>query len=109
MRLDKLTIKSQEALAEAQSQAAARGHGEIQPAHLLGALLGQPEGSTVPVLQKLGVSVDALRGELKAVSSLLVAGDHESSSERLGSLIARLADHETSEEQLFDDAVGRRD
>ncbi|MEE9607162.1 MAG: ATP-dependent chaperone ClpB [Myxococcota bacterium] len=67
MRLDKLTIKSQEALAEAQSQAAARGHGEIQPAHLLGALLGQPEGSTVPVLQKLGVSVDALRGELETL------------------------------------------
>jgi hypothetical protein len=52
---------------------------------------------------------DELRGELKAVSSLLAAGDHESSSERLASLIARLADHETSEEQLFEDAVGHTD
>ena len=60
MRYDKLTIKSQEALAEAQSPPAARGHSEIQPAHLLRALLHQPEGSTVPVLQKLGVSLDAL-------------------------------------------------
>jgi ATP-dependent Clp protease ATP-binding subunit ClpB len=65
MRLDKLTIKSQEALAEAQNRAASRGHSEIHPAHLLGALLGQPEGSTVPVLQKLGVSIDALRGQVE--------------------------------------------
>jgi len=65
MRFDKLTIKSQEALSEAQSSASARGHSEISPAHLLWALLGQPEGSTVPVLQKLGVSIDALQGELE--------------------------------------------
>jgi ATP-dependent Clp protease ATP-binding subunit ClpB len=65
MRYDKLTIKSQEALAEAQSQAASRGHSEIQPAHLLRALIHQPEGSTVPVLQKLGVSLDALGNTLE--------------------------------------------
>jgi ATP-dependent Clp protease ATP-binding subunit ClpB len=65
MRMDKLTIKSQEALAEAQSLAASRGHSEILPAHLLRALLGQPEGSTVPVLQKLGVPIDVLQGELE--------------------------------------------
>jgi ATP-dependent Clp protease ATP-binding subunit ClpB len=61
MRFDKLTIKSQEALAEAQSLAASRGQSTIEPAHLLAALLAQPEGSTIPVLQKLGVSVDALQ------------------------------------------------
>ena len=64
MRHDKLTIKSQEALAEAQSHATSRGHAEITPAHLLRALLGQPEGSSVPVLQKLGVSIDALQGRI---------------------------------------------
>jgi ATP-dependent Clp protease ATP-binding subunit ClpB len=63
--MDKLTIKSQEALAEAQSLAASRGHSEILPAHLLRALLGQPEGSTVPVLQKLGVPIDLLQGEIE--------------------------------------------
>ncbi|MBW2270263.1 MAG: ATP-dependent chaperone ClpB [Deltaproteobacteria bacterium] len=63
MRHDKLTIRSQEALAEAQSQAASRGHSEITPAHILCALMGQPEGSTVPVLQKLGVPIDVLQSE----------------------------------------------
>ena len=65
MRLDKLTIKSQEALGEAQSLAGSRGHAEILPAHLLRALLGQPEGSTVPVLQKLGIRIDALQGDVE--------------------------------------------
>jgi ATP-dependent Clp protease ATP-binding subunit ClpB len=64
MRFDKLTIKSQEAVAEAQSLAASRGHSVIEPAHLLAALLGQPEGSTIPILQKLGVSVDALQRQI---------------------------------------------
>jgi ATP-dependent Clp protease ATP-binding subunit ClpB len=65
MRYDKLTVKSQSALSEAQSLAASRGHSEIQPAHLLRALVGQPEGSTVPVLQKLGVSIDQLQSQLE--------------------------------------------
>jgi len=65
MRFDKLTIKSQEALAEAQSQASSRGHSQIEPAHLLRALAGQPEGSTVPVLQKLGVNLDPLQQRLE--------------------------------------------
>ncbi len=61
MQADKLTIKSQEALSEAQSQATARGHSLIEPAHVLNALLAQPEGSTIPVLQKLGVALDPLQ------------------------------------------------
>ncbi len=65
MRFDKLTIKSQEALAEAQSLAASRGHSEIAPAHLLRALLAQPEGSTIPVLQKLGVPLDPLQASVE--------------------------------------------
>ena len=66
MRQDKLTIKSQEALAESQNQATQRSHGGVEPAHLLAALLTQGEGATVPVLQKLGVAVDALRGQVDA-------------------------------------------
>ncbi len=65
MRFDKLTIKSQEALSEAQSLASSRGHAVIEPAHLLAALLAQPEGSTHPVLQKLGVSPNALQASVE--------------------------------------------
>ena len=84
MRYDKLTIKSQESLAEAQSHASSRGHSEILPAHLLRALLGQPEGSTVPVLQKLGVSVERLQGELEQILGKLpkVSGGAQSQLSR---------------------------
>jgi ATP-dependent Clp protease ATP-binding subunit ClpB len=66
MRQDKLTIKSQEALAESQNQAAQRSHGGVEPLHLMAALLAQGEGTTLPVLQKLGVAVDGLRGQVDA-------------------------------------------
>ncbi|MCU0725193.1 MAG: ATP-dependent chaperone ClpB [Planctomycetes bacterium] len=54
MRFDKLTIKSQEAFAEARDLAERRGHPEITPEHLLVALLGKEEGLVRPVLAKLG-------------------------------------------------------
>jgi ATP-dependent Clp protease ATP-binding subunit ClpB len=65
MRFDKLTIKSQEALQEAQSLCSSRGHQTLETTHLLVALLAQADGSTVPVLQKLGVSIDVLGGQLE--------------------------------------------
>ncbi len=90
MRMDKLTIKSQEALAEAQSLAAARGHSEIQPAHLLRALLAQPEGSTLPVLQKLGVPIDVLQSKIERLIAQLpkvTGGAQPQISRRLSKLL----------------------
>ena len=66
MRFDKLTLKGQEALSEAQSLATSRGHSQIGAAHLLRALLDQPEGAVVPILQKLGVALEPLRQGLEA-------------------------------------------
>ncbi len=54
MQLDKLTIKSQEALQSAQTLARQQGHQEIHPEHLLKAMLEQPESVVAPVLQKIG-------------------------------------------------------
>ncbi len=49
MKLEKLTVKSQEALQAAQSKANEHGHPEITPEHLLDTLLSQ-EGGIVPIL-----------------------------------------------------------
>ena len=46
MRMDKLTSRFQQALADAQSLAVGRDHNVIEPAHLLTALLDQPGGGT---------------------------------------------------------------
>jgi len=93
MRFDKLTIKAQEALAEAQSLASSRGHSEITPAHLLRALVGQPEGSTLPVLQKLGVPLDLLQGELEKLLEQIpkVSGGAQSQLSRATSQVLEAA------------------
>jgi ATP-dependent Clp protease ATP-binding subunit ClpB len=65
MRFEKFTIKSQEALQEAQSLCTARGHQGLEASHLLAVLLAQADGSTVPVLQKLGVPLESLSAEVE--------------------------------------------
>ncbi|MGN6814551.1 MAG: ATP-dependent chaperone ClpB [Solirubrobacterales bacterium] len=60
MQADRFTIKSQEAVAAAQSLAATRRNPEVAPAHLLVALLEQAEGLVVPILQRLGIDTAAL-------------------------------------------------
>jgi len=63
MQFDKFTIKSQEAIQESQSIAERNGHQEIKPEHLLAALLEQKDGVIIPVLQKMGVTLDTLKVE----------------------------------------------
>ena len=58
---DKLTVKSAEALNEALAEARRNGNPQVYDTHLLNVLLGQDESIVVPVLQKLGVNVAALR------------------------------------------------
>jgi ATP-dependent Clp protease ATP-binding subunit ClpB len=66
VRLDKFTIKAQEAVAQAQELAGARGHQQIEPLHLLAALAEQKEGVVPPLLGKLGVRVEGLLSEAEA-------------------------------------------
>ena len=63
MKLDKFTVKSQEAVQAAVSLAEQFGNQEIQPEHLLKAVLEQPEGIAVPVLQKMGENPAAVLSE----------------------------------------------
>ena len=64
MRLDKLTTRFQQALADAQSLAVGNDQQFIEPQHLLLALLGQEDGSTVSLLQRAGVHTQPLRAAL---------------------------------------------
>jgi ATP-dependent Clp protease ATP-binding subunit ClpB len=60
MKLDRYTIKSQEALERAQRLASERRHQELQPEHLLASLLEDAEGTVAAVLEKLGVPREPL-------------------------------------------------
>ncbi len=63
MRLDKFTVKAQEAFVDAQNLATQYGNQQIEPEHLLLSLLNQSDGITIPILQKLGVDPNRLREE----------------------------------------------
>ncbi len=66
MQLDKLTIKSQEALAEAQRLAHEYSHQAVDCEHLLLALIGQGESLVPELLEKIGVPVAKLQPDVEA-------------------------------------------
>ena len=66
MRLDKLTIKAQDAVQDAQHIADEYRQQQIEPEHLLLALLQQEGGIVAPILQRLGANPVSLAASLKA-------------------------------------------
>ena len=69
MRIDKLTTQLQHALAEAQSLCIAQDHPYIEPAHVVLALLQQPEGSGKALLERAGARIPVLKTGLEGVLS----------------------------------------
>ena len=69
MRMDKLTLKTQNALYEAQNVATQYNHPEITPEHVLYALVNQDDGIFTPIAQRLGASVDEIKRETEMVLS----------------------------------------
>jgi ATP-dependent Clp protease ATP-binding subunit ClpB len=65
MQLERFTLKAQEALAASQRLAQERGHAQIEPEHLATALLDQEGGLTRSILERIGASPAAVRGELE--------------------------------------------
>ncbi len=68
---DKLTLKSQQAVQQAQTHAAGFGNPEMQPVHLLLALLEDREGVIPAVLEKIGVPAERLEHELHQIEEKL--------------------------------------
>jgi len=64
MRLDKLTVKAQEALQAAQGIASDASSQMIEPEHLLKALMDAAEGVVRPIIQKIGADPDAIAAEV---------------------------------------------
>ncbi|MBI4688713.1 MAG: ATP-dependent chaperone ClpB [Nitrospirae bacterium] len=66
MRMDKLTIKSQEAIQEAQRLAERKGNQELQPEHLLWVLLEDSEGTVSQIIKRLGADTKLLQKDVEA-------------------------------------------
>jgi ATP-dependent Clp protease ATP-binding subunit ClpB len=90
MRLDKLTTRFQQALADAQSLAVGRDHPAIEPVHLMLALLNQDGGSTQPLLLAAGVNADQLRNRLATALDRLATLGQASGEVSIGPELSRL-------------------
>src|SRR5438105_1497132 len=66
LRYDKLTVKAQEALQEAQDLTGKAGQQQLEPLHLLAALVAQQDGIVPPLLNRLGVRPESLEVEINA-------------------------------------------
>jgi len=94
MRTDKLTVKAQEALAGAQSQARRRDHQALEAEHLLLALLEPADGVASAILAKIGADPGevAARVEEELRSLPKVSGGEPYPSQRLLKLFDRAED-----------------
>jgi len=111
MRLDKLTIKAQEALQAAQGLADQHGHQAVEPEHVLLALLTQKDGVVPPLLGKLGARPEALAQQVEAAVAKIPqvrGGSGQYLSDRLRAAIDRaerqaqqMKDEYTSTEHLL--------
>jgi ATP-dependent Clp protease ATP-binding subunit ClpB len=90
MRMDKLTSRFQQALADAQSLAVGRDHNLLEPVHVLTALLDQSGGSTRPLLAQAGVNVPLLRERLGEALEKLPKVSGQAGSLSVGNDLTRL-------------------
>ena len=65
MTFDKLTLKAQEAVSQAQRLASDSGHQQVDVEHLLKALLDDAESVPVAILKKLGANVGLLHSRIQ--------------------------------------------
>ncbi len=68
MRLDKFTLRAQEAIQAAIELAERNQNQQVEPEHLLAAMLEQPEGIVRPLLGKLAVNVPVVLNDLQAAN-----------------------------------------
>ena len=66
MRLDKFTLRGQEAIQSAIELAERNQHQQVEPEHLLATMLEQPEGIVRPILGKLGANVAVILNDTQA-------------------------------------------
>src|SRR5688572_15443683 len=97
MRLDKFTLRAQEAIQSAIELAERNQNQQVEPEHLLAAMLEQPEGTVRPILGKLAVNISVVQNDIQAAISRFprVEGGQQYFSPRLSQVFTatqKLAD-----------------
>ncbi len=107
MKLDRFTLKAQEAVQEAQRSAEGMNHQQIETEHLLKALLSQEDGLVKPVVKKIGARPDMLLSALDAELEKRpkVYGEEQAGAYISADLRKLLDSAEKEAERLKDDYV----
>jgi ATP-dependent Clp protease ATP-binding subunit ClpB len=94
MKLDKFTVKAQEAISSAQDLARRQEHQAIEPEHLLKALVDQADGIVVPILQRIGADAKLISERVDEALARLpqVSGGENYPSQRFLKTLDRAED-----------------
>ena len=103
IKWDKFTVKSQEALQAAQGAAAENGNPEVLPLHLMAALLEDHEGVVLPVLEKVGIPVQQLLGNINAAIAKLPKVQGAAAQPGLSNALNKVLDGAFKEAETFKD------
>ncbi len=103
IRWEKFTVKSQEAVQAASGLASEHGSPEVQPLHLMAALLGDKEGIVRPVLDKVGVPVEQLLSNLNQAVEKLPKVSGANAQPQMSGALARVLEQAQKEAQNFKD------
>ena len=103
IRGDKFTVKSQQAIQLAQEHAAELGNPEMQPVHLLLALLEDREGVIPSVLEKIGVPTERLESDLHGIEDKLPRVSGAAAQPGLSSALNKALDQAFKEAANFKD------
>ncbi len=103
MNFNKLTVKAQEAVAEAQNLARGAGNPEVTPEHLLLALVRQDGGIVAPILNKLGVPPGTIEAEVAAIVAKYSKVGGASAEPMVSSALRKVFDSAFSAASSFND------
>jgi ATP-dependent Clp protease ATP-binding subunit ClpB len=103
IRWDKFTVKAQEAMQRANELASEHGNPELQPLHILAALLEDKEGIVPPVLEKIGIGPQAALSEIYGALEKLPKVSGASSQAGLSQVANQLLDRAFKEADNFKD------
>src|SRR5438552_17443686 len=100
MRLDKFTLRGQEAIQAGIELAERNQNQQVEPEHVLCAMLEQPEGVVRPLLGKLGANVQVVLNDCQAAIArfLRVQGGQQYFSPRLTQVFTRSEERRVGKE-----------
>ena len=103
IRFERLTVKSQEAVQAAVGHASENGNPEVQPVHLMAAMLEDREGVVIPVLEKIGVPVQEMLAGVNAAIARLPKVQGSNAQPGLAVALTKVLEQAFKEAENFKD------